>query len=80
MIWPRDQTHLLYNIHINNMLKNKKKVMNYIYIYSNIKTQLNLSKFNTKSKCIGVLLVNEFVLDNMHNIYPCHIFLDKGTV
>lgn len=53
--------------------------MNYIYIYSYIKTQLNLSKFNT-FKCIGVLLVNEFVLDNMHDIYPCHIFLDKGTV
>lgn len=30
--------------------------MNNIYIYSNIKTQLNLSKFNTKNqKCIGVL-------------------------
>lgn len=54
--------------------------MNYIYIYSNIKTQLNLYQNLTQNqKCIGVL-VNEFVLDNMHNIYPCHIFLDKGTV
>lgn len=54
--------------------------MFYIYIYSDTKTQLNLSKLTINHKCLGVLLAPELGIDNMHEIYTWNIFLKKDTV